>query len=843
MSFTGVARPRFLAGTTIIAIAAGLATPALSQDDASSRYSGLSEIIVTAQKREQSLQDVPIAVTAVTSEALAANRITNVVDLSAIAPGVTVRPSIGSSSIPSFTIRGAVSYGVVPGSDKQVSMYLDGVYLSSPRGAIFDLPNVERIEMLRGPQGTLFGRNATAGAVSISTIEPTGEGHVKVTGSVANHDGYRYELTAQTPELGPLSAYFTYVKNKYGGHVRNGNIQTFDRATNSLNVPMFVTSSPRMGGKDSESIFAALKFESGDFKAVYKFDRNDSLETPGAIGLIDYDFRFGLGALLGAYVNEIYDSAVRNGMPLASNGKRPKEAWNSYNTTSDLFQEGHNLTLSYQVNDEISIKNIAAFRSSAVRATASLSGADTLVIPASAAPLYYAFLSANPSTAGLPEQTRQFLANREIGRSYATLASGPESRSRQWSNELQVNYNASFLTATIGGMYFKGKDWGNEHGMQNTVAFTTLEPGNIIPYLPGSPYNEAESLAAYAQVELHLTPQLDVILGGRFTHDKKLAQLTSLTTATCPANITSSADLKNCPLETNSFDYKDDRFNYLIGVNYRPTDDIMVYAKWSTAYVSGGKVGPLEFKAETAKSAEGGIKADLFGRRLRTNLALFWAKYNDYQTAQGGNTLGTLLEFQQLIPDARIRNALGTFVYPQGDITAKGFELEVTAAPTDGVVLGGSLSYTDTKFANVPGLLFAAQNLPANSPSSAYLPTLRPKWTSSAYAQYTSQPIWGEATFTARIQGNYQSTMKAHGNANIGNIIPFYTREVPGYWLLNGRVALEKIDMGAFQSTVAIWGKNILDNKSISFPFNQSGLASATFIEPRRYGIDLTVEF
>ena len=87
MNITGVSRRRFLTGTTIAAIAAGLATPALAQDDTGSGFTGLSEIIVTAQKREQSLQDVPIAVTAVTADALAANRITNVIDLSAIAPG------------------------------------------------------------------------------------------------------------------------------------------------------------------------------------------------------------------------------------------------------------------------------------------------------------------------------------------------------------------------------------------------------------------------------------------------------------------------------------------------------------------------------------------------------------------------------------------------------------------------------------------------------------------------------------------------------------------------------------------------------------------------------------
>jgi iron complex outermembrane receptor protein len=841
MTTTNTARLRLLAGTAMAATAA-FAAPAYAQD--AEDVGGLQEIIVTAQKREQSLQDVPIAVSAVTGEALAANRVTNVVDLSAIAPGVTVRPSLGGSSIPSFSVRGAVSYGVVPGSDKQVSIYLDGVYLSTPRGGIFDLPNVERIEMLRGPQGTLFGRNATAGAVSISTTDPMGEGHVKVSGSIANHDGYRYELTAHTPELGPLSAYFSYVKNKYRGHVRNeAPVTTFDRVTNGLKYQKYVKTAPWLGGKDSDSIFAAVKFESGDFKAVYKYDRNDSSLTPDAVGLIGYDFRVGLGALLGAYVNNIVDAARANGMPLASNAKRPKAVWNSYNDELAVFQEGHSLTMSYQVNDQLSIKNIAAYRSSSVESTASLLGVDSLTIPASAAPLYFNFLSVNPSTAGLPEATRQAIANGEIGKQYMFLGSGPASRSKQWSNELQVNYDSDFVTLTVGGLYFKGKDHNNEHGQQNTVAFTSLLPGNAIPYLPGIGYNEARSLAAFAQGEFHVTPQLDIVVGARYTNDKKLAQITSLTAATCPLTITSSAALKACPLVTGTSNYKDNKFNYLVGANFRPNDDILLYAKWSTAYVSGGTSGPFQYKPETAKSAEAGVKADLLDRRLRANLAVFWAKYDDYQTAQGGNTLGTVAEFIALVPDSRVRNALGTFVYPQGDVKAKGFELELTAAPADGVVLGGSLSYTKTTFSNVPGLLKAAVGLPATAPDSAYIPTLRPEWTANAYAQYTSQPIWDDARLTARIQGNYQSSMAASGNGNIQSQLAAYTKSVPSYWLVNGRMALENVSMGAFDATIALWGKNIFDNKSISFPFNQSGGASATYIEPRRYGIDLTVEF
>jgi iron complex outermembrane receptor protein len=205
---TGLLACTALASTFFIAGTAHAAAPAPAADNGG----GLEEIIVTAQKREQSVQDVPIAVTAVTQETLQANRIVSVNDLSSIAPGVTVRPSPGGVGIPAFTIRGQTSYGVVAGSDKQVSIYLDGVYLANPRGSIFDLPDVARIEVLRGPQGTLFGRNATAGAISVSTRDPSGEAQVKLEGSYGNYDAYRLRASVSTPEFGPFSAYLMFVR-------------------------------------------------------------------------------------------------------------------------------------------------------------------------------------------------------------------------------------------------------------------------------------------------------------------------------------------------------------------------------------------------------------------------------------------------------------------------------------------------------------------------------------------------------------------------------------------------------------------------------------------------------
>ncbi len=237
-------RKGLFASTALIAVAA-LPAQALAQN--ADDNGGLEEIIVTAQKREQSVQDVPIAVTAVTEASLQANRIYTVNDLSAIAPGLTVKPSAGGIQTPSFTMRGQVSFGVVAGSDKQVSVYLDGVYISSPRGSIFDLPDIQRLEVLRGPQGTLFGRNATAGAVSITTRDPSGDARLRVEGTYGNYDQYRVRATVETPEFGPFSALFSYVRNYRRGEIENAAAGTVWDRTNSPS-PFGKGTSPRWLG-------------------------------------------------------------------------------------------------------------------------------------------------------------------------------------------------------------------------------------------------------------------------------------------------------------------------------------------------------------------------------------------------------------------------------------------------------------------------------------------------------------------------------------------------------------------------------------------------------------------
>jgi len=788
----------------VVGLAATPTLAAAAEDDSS----GLGVIVVTAQKRAQSVQDVPIAVTAIGGETLQANRILNVTDLTGLAPGVTVRITAGGSKIPSFTIRGAVSYGVVPGSDKQVSMYLDGVYLSSPRGATFELPDVERIEMLRGPQGTLFGRNATAGAVSITTRDPTGEIGVRASGTLGNHRQRRYQVSVDLPQIGPFSGYMSYVHDQRNGDIRNLNAgQLWDRTAALTKGASKIRRSPdTLGSKDADSWFAAIKFESGDFTTVYKYDRSEDRGSPEGNAFIGYNMNLGP---LSNFLTALINSQAENGYPgvvLSPDGLRPKAVNNAWAIPTTAKVQGHSVTSTYQITDNLSVRNVFGRRTSYLFTSSALDGITTLRITPQAAPLF-----------GFPASF--------IGQPFHIIGTAPESRSAQTSDEIQFNYDSDFLTGTAGATWFKSTDHVGETHLQNSPAFTTFIDGVIPATNIGESLNRATSIAAYAQLEFHFSPQIDVIVGGRVTHDKKSGNL-----IIGP----NDANLREIP-----FTYKKTKPTYSVGVNYKPTNDILAYLKYSTGYVSGGSVAGIPFAPETVKSAEGGIKAEMLDRKLRMNLAVFWAQYKHFQTAQGANNFVT--EITAITGDPTLASLIGTFVADQGGpVTATGFEFDMSAAPVDGMTLGGSLSYTKTKFKDVSPILLSANG-------GDYQSTFRPKMTGGVWGQFDTEPLGsGDAYLSFRTDAIWQSRINLMQNP----LLPAYStyavnvREIKAYWLVNGRVALRELDLGGVNTTIAVWGKNLTDTREKAFALNIAQIIAGTsFIPARSFGVDVTVEF
>ena len=805
------------AGTALFAVTA---SAALAQE-AESGEGGLAEIVVTAQKREQSLQDVPIAVTALTADTLTANRINTVGDLTGLAPGLTVRAAAGSTGLPSFTMRGMASTGVVPGADKEISIYLDGVYLSSSRASMFALPDIARIEVLRGPQGTLFGRNSTAGAISIITRDPTGEIGAVQSFSFGNYDQFRLRTTLDLPAVGPFSAYVSFLNDKRRGDVRNLGAGTrWDRTGPQTEVG--VQFSPDyLGDKNLDSWFASVKFDPGaGFTAIYKFDRTVDHYTPEATGaiLINPNYvtsaNFPIGRYIAAVVN---NQAVP--YQLFPDGKRPKAVNNDFVTPGIQRTTGHNLTMNWQASDSLSFKSITAYRSAYVNSASQIGGLGGLTITPQAAAALVPVIGAG--------------ATALIGRRFSVTDTNAQAFSKQWSEELQANYSSDFIALTVGGIWFHSDDRsGGPRGIRNTFSVTAFPADGRIP-LGGeaTSYNKATSLAAYAQAEIHVTPQIDIVAGGRITNDKKSGSFVSGGTfvPTTPGSFTSGTFTGAV---VSSFTYKKTKPSFALGVNYKPSNNTLLYAKYSTAFTSGGSIGGVNWDPETVGSWEAGVKTDLFDRRVRTNLALWYADYKDVQFATSGQNVNR--------PD------LGTVLFNGIDsFKAWGAEFEATVLPADGLTLTSSVGYTDTSSQGVAAAILASAGSQGNKPSTGYIPRFREKWTVNLTANYETQPLVGDTRLDLRVDANWHSKSRGFNeNPTIAQDIPGWIEYTPARWIVNARAALKDVAVGPAKVEIAAWAKNLFNDRSPTYMLNFLAYVESTTWEPARtYGVDLTMRF
>jgi iron complex outermembrane receptor protein len=732
--------------------------------------------VVTAQKREQNLQDVPISITALTGEAITANRIADVRDLSAVAPNLTVRVASGGSQIANFSMRGLVTGGSAPGSDKGISLYVDGVYVQSVIGSVFELADIERIEVLKGPQGTLFGRNATAGAISIITRNPTGQFGVRQELTYGNYDQLRSKTRVDLPQWGPVSASLTYTHAERRGDIRNLGAGTRWDYTAATAGGWGVRTSPKwLGDQNTESFAAAVKVDvSPDFEVDYKYDYTQKHYTADGQGLAGLNFA-ALGPL-GASINTLVATQPNPANLTQVSRSRPKAVNNWFTTPGFLENWGHSLTARYQVNDQIALKNILAYRRSHVENSSELDGLGGLIntVPALGA----------------------------LGAPYLVVVSGSRTDEEQWSNEFQVNVDTKLVQLTAGYLYFHDRILtGAVPGVATSISFST-RPGFVIPF-NGSQRSDirATSEAVYLQPEIHVTERLDLVLGGRLTWDRK-----------------NGVDRTSPALGSIPFTYKNHKYTWLAGVNYRPTDDLLTYAKFATGYISGGFLATRTFAPETSKSWEAGVKADLLDRRLRSNLAVFTVKYNALQLTTSGLNVGIPLAAQVVING--------------GDARARGVEWENTAVPVRGLTLTANVGYTDFKYRSVnPVLRIGGQ----------FLPTSRPMWTGSGSVQYETEELFRGGHLTVRGDVN----VKGKTNLVSAMLTPLAVQNgvTKSTWIFNGRVALSDIALAGGRAELALWGRNLTNVKQFNNVSTFAFALPGAYERARTVGVDLTFSY
>ena len=723
------------------------AAPAAAQEGASDESVGVADIVVTAQKREENLQDTPISMVALGSEALVQKGIGSLSDLfTGAVPSIRIAPFVGRVSAVSIGMRGLVPVDATQVTrDPTVGVYIDSVYLGRVSGLGMELADIERVEVLRGPQGTLFGRNTIGGAISVVSKRPTGELGFDLKAGIGNYRGRSFATHINLPQAAGISVKVDGVYEGRGGLVQNplggdardyGEIEKYGFKISALLEPA-----------DNVSILYSYDLSRDKSTGLYHYitaSEQPPAATPSFIELDTGRVKVG-----------------RIGLPLFRN---PQEA------------KGHSLTAEWDISDALTLRSISAWRNLDSTQMDGDEGSNTTWGP-----------------------------GRRFGRlSYANV------KQDQFSQEVQLVGDVGELKFVLGGYYFK------ENGRDEAIVYSL---GTLNPTLTGvdlfpepSPDGGAGNLpdrAAEVRVrskalfgQATWSPEalrgLHITAGARYTDDHKDGRLLFIRGV--------DPDL--------SFVFNSSRVDPMATIAYDFSEDINAYVKWSRAYRAGGantrSVILRTFGEEELTAWEAGMKADLFDRRLRVNVAAYMSRLSNQQV--------------DFLNPAFISNTETVNAPEKRKI--KGIEADITLVPVRGLSLSANYVYTD------------APPTPVRNIFTDEIEEVFSAFTPKHSASFSADYLFPAVSF---------GQLRAHvGLDTAGNYIPNGTVETKTETalLLNARVSLGEIALGGGEMEVAVWGKNLTNATYNLLDFRIPRRTTATlYNEPRTYGLEARVTF
>lgn len=754
---------------------------AAAQPDAANRT---QEIVVTAEFRQANLQDTPIAITAVNAAMLEARGQTDIAQVAAQAPNVSLRPQPqnGGTGLIAF-IRGVgqtdFNYALDPG----VGVYIDDVYIPTLSSSLLELIDLDRVEILRGPQGTLAGKNAIGGAIKLFTAKPRGDG----TGMVRVEYGSYNELSVRGMADFALSPTLAMrVSGMARGH--DGYVAMLDYAQTHPNSNVRANNARGSGNSNYESMGgqniiagrAALRWTPVDALEVNvsaDYTRENSQAIPTVL------------IAAGAPSGNFNPSSVGNSSSLAMvNGVMTSLPWlvgkdgNAVNMSCAFVPAGP-----YSCDTGGNLKGHDP-------KFVSYSNFMDAMQPSSTAPFkpYFALPITRFNGWGVAGNITYDISDNVnlvyIG-SYRAYVSkfgqdqdatpipvaqlDNELRHHAFSSEVRLNFNAAnhLLEGTIGGYYL------NQKGTYTArVDLNYVNP--TIDFLHGPDTTPSRTEALFGTLTINPTEALSITGGLRYTKDKKdYTYFRRNPDGTLPNGfncfvVNGPYSQPNCLLAgifdvTGSF--KGNRWDYRGVVDYRFSDSFLAYASIATGFKGGG-VNPrpfvidqrLPFKPETLTTYEVGFKSDFLDRRVRFNGAAFYNKYNDIVLTKL-RCPESSLPFPCLRPDNI------------GKADVWGLEAETSIYPTEGLSFDGSISYLHFKYKAPAG----AAVLPGSAIPVGAITPYTPQLNYSIGAQYDYATDIG--TFSVRLDGSYQGKLYTTAENTIWS-------KIPGRFLANGRL-------------------------------------------------------
>jgi iron complex outermembrane recepter protein len=758
----------------------------------------LEEVVVTAQFRAQNLQDTPIAITAVNAAMLEARGQTSIADIAAQAPNVSLRPQPqnGGTGLIAF-IRGVGQVDFNYALDPGVGIYVDDVYIPTLSSSLLELMDLDRVEILRGPQGTLAGKNSIGGAIKLFSAKPHGDDTGSFKLSYGSYNEVDLRGMADLKLSDDLSLRVSGMSRGKDGFV---DMLDYGQTHPGSNVPgnnsrgNGNSNYTSMGGQDIIAGRAALRWIPTDQLEVnvsgdYTQERDEAIPViliaAGAIapgGTTFNPFSTGASSSLSSFPPPTYANPWlkgKNGQPVnISCAFVPAGPY-----TCDSVWQNHGRFVSYSnFMDAMAPTTQAPFKpyfaipqtlytGSGVMANVSYKLNDNMeLVYIGSYREYTSKFGQDQDATPIPEAQLDNELNHHA-----------------FTSEARFNFKTSggFLEGTAGLFYLDQQGTYTARVDLNYVKPTTID------FLHGPDNTPSTTKAVFGTATIHPTDALSFTGGLRYTKDQKdYTYYRSNPDGTIPNPAACGPGfftLPNCLLAgiygiTGSF--KGDHTDWRLVADYRFTPDFMAYASASTGFKGGG-VNPrpfvadqrLPFNPETLTTYEVGFKSDLLDHRMRVNGAAFFNQYDDI-------ILSKQVCPESVLPTPCLRPA------NIGAADVKGLELETSYYPGAGFSFDASISWLDFNYTSP---LNALGNLVNSSiPGSAITP-YTPELQYSVGAQYDHELNTG--TLSLRLDGSYQG--KVYSNAE-----NTFWATMPGRFLTNARASWAKDDNWKFSLEV-----------------------------------------
>ncbi len=777
---------------SVAVLALAAATPAFAADggaadtaaaDADASYG--EPIVVTARHREEKSQDVPVAISVISNETLERSGNFTLDQVQQLVPSLQVASFNPRNTNINIRGLGANSSFAVDGLEYGVGFYLDGVYYARPGQSQFDLVDLQQIDVLHGPQGTLFGKNTTAGAINITSREPSFTPELTAEAQLGDYNYHQIRVSASAPLIADKVALrLTIADTHRDGFLTN----LYDNS--------------KAQDYDNFSIRGQLLIKPSDDLKIRLIGDYSRQDQHYALSLIDgYFTTFANGATI---ANNIVQRAARLGYALPTYG-----AFARLGDSNSHYQANMR---SYGVSGEVAW-NLGPATLTAITAYR-----------------WWDWYPANdgdgtPLSIGLKAQQQNF--------------------QRQFSQELRVASNDHHFIDYQGGLYYF---WQKVPGYGETQNGSDVAAWNLPTGTPGATVNlynlaldgyEADSfsnattksLAAFGQVDAHLTDKLTLTAGLRFTHEYKTGvyrrygipsgqNLSGLTAAQLATIQTIRTQFQVSDFTFAIPNIKSDALSGLATLGYKVTPDVLLYATYSRGNKSGGlnitaggAANPV-VKPEKVDNFEIGLKSQFLDHKATLNLAAFLTNVTDYQANI------TVLNDQ---------NVSSQYIANIPKVRSKGVEADLAYAPSRWVSLTGSFAYTDARYVSYANAPNAPENNPTVNPvqnlSGAALPGV------SKYAFTLGADISRPIDERLEVYGHADWLWRSSFNATATNSIYGI---IPSYGLLNGKIGIRTAD-GRYD--FSFWARNLTNrNYYINRTPSNFGLITAAVGDPRTFG-------